>query len=163
MRAAVAFRHQIVLAPVRRAAFTLIELLTIIVFMGLILVITAPRLSRTSRDIKVRSAAVDLSARLALARQAAISHGGESVLHYAGEKVWVTVDSSGTQLLLRDTLFLAQRYGVTVAASMDTIRYNTRGFARLGSSQTFALTKAGTTQTVCVTAGGLVLSRGCTL
>jgi Tfp pilus assembly protein FimT len=163
MRVVVAHRQQIVRAPIRRAAFTLIELLTIIVFMGLILTITAPRLARTSRDIKVRSAAVDLSARLTLARQAAISRGGESVLHYASDKVWVTVDSSGTQRLLRDTLFLAQRYGVTVSASMDTIRYNTRGFARLGSSQTFAVTKAGTTHTVCVTAGGLVLSRGCTL
>ncbi len=149
--------------PRSRGAFTLIEMLVVIVFMGLMTLMLAPRLSRASRAVNARAAAVDLTARLAMARQSAISRGDESVVHYASNMVWVTVDSNGTQALLRDTLRLDQKYGVFVAASIDTIRYNTRGFARLSASQTYQLTNIDEVQTVCVTAAGLVLPRGCIL
>lgn len=149
--------------PRPRTAFTLIEMLSIVVIIGIMLAIAAPRLSLTSRAIKVQSAAVDLSARLTMARQSAISRGAESMLHHSANKVWVTVNYNGVQTLLKDTLFLRDRYGVSVAASMDTIRYNSRGFAKLGASQTFRISKDGDARTVCVTAGGQVLPRGCAL
>jgi Tfp pilus assembly protein FimT len=138
-------------------------MLTIVVMVGMLLLIAAPRLSRASRAVNVQAAAVDVTSRLSMARQTAISRGGESIVRRSGNKLWVDVDQNGTFTLLRDTLFLGQRYGVSVSATMDTIRYNTRGFARLGSSQSFQITKQGDTRTVCVTASGLVLPRGCTL
>ena len=138
-------------------------MLTIVVMIGMLLLIAAPRLSRAARTANVQSAAVDINSRLAMARQNAISRGSESILRRSGNKLWVDVDQNGTFTLLRDTLFLEQRYGVSLTATMDTIRYNTRGFARLGASQTFQVTKNGETHTVCVTASGLVLPRGCTL
>jgi Tfp pilus assembly protein FimT len=138
-------------------------MLTIVVMVGMLLLIAAPRLSRASRAVSVQSAAVDITSRLSMARQTAISRGSESILRRSGNKLWVDVDQNGTFTLLRDTLFLEQRYGVSVTATMDTIRYNTRGFARLGASQRFQVTRNGDTHTVCVTSSGLVLPRGCTL
>ena len=163
MRISQSTRRRAEWTPRSRTAFTLIEMLSVIVMIGLVLMIAAPRLSLTSRAIKVQSAAVDLTARLSMARQSAISRGAESVLHLSANKVWVTVDLNGTHTLLKDTLFLQHRYGVSVVASMDTIRYNNRGFAKLGANQTFQITKEGDARTVCVTAGGQVLRHGCTL
>jgi Tfp pilus assembly protein FimT len=138
-------------------------MLTIVVMIGMLLLIAAPRLSRASRTVNVQSAAVDITSRLSMARQTAISRGGESIVRRSGNKLWVDVDQNGSFTLLRDTLFLEQRYGVSLSATMDTIRYNTRGFARLGASQRFQVTRHGETRTVCVMASGLVLPRGCTL
>lgn len=148
----------------RRAGFTLTELLIVVAMMGTVLAIIGPRITRTMLAAHVRSASVDLTARLALARQTAIKRNTGAVFHVASGKAWVSADVSGGTLLIGDTLSLDDRYGVSVTASIDTVRYNARGFAALGSSQTFDVAKSGaSTQTVCVTAAGLILSQGCTL
>jgi prepilin-type N-terminal cleavage/methylation domain-containing protein len=148
-----------------RRGFTLIEMLVVIVMTALILTIVAPKLSAVTTSTSVRSAAFELANRVALARQVAIRRGASTAFHYDANKVWVTSDQNGTQTLVGDTLYLAKKYNVSVVSSRDTnsIVYSTRGFASLGSSATYAVARSGVTQTVCVTAAGLVLSRGCTL
>ena len=143
---------------------TLIELLVVVVMAALILMMVAPRLRAVTTSSNVRSASADIASRIAIARQSAIRRGKDAVFHYAGNKAWVmVVNQGGSMSTLGDTVFLATKYGVSMTASADSIRYNARGFASLGSSQTFELSKSGVTQTVCVTAAGLVLQRGCTL
>jgi Tfp pilus assembly protein FimT len=146
-----------------RRGMTLIELLLVIVTTSLILAILAPRMSVVATSASVQSAAFDMANRIAFARQVAIRRGTSTVFHHASNKAWVTTDQSGTQTVVGDTLFLAEKYNVSVTSSVDTIRYSARGFASLGSSQTYQLVRSGKTQTVCVSAAGLVLSRGCTL
>ena len=149
---------------VARSAMTLIELLVVIVMTALILMMLAPRLRAVTTSADVRSASADVATRITIARQSAIRRGRDAVFHYAGTKAWtMIVNSGGTMTALGDTVFLTSKYGVSMATSVDSIRYNARGFANLGSSQTFELSKLGVTQTVCVTAAGLVLQRGCTL
>jgi Tfp pilus assembly protein FimT len=135
----------------------------VIVMMALILMILAPRLSGVTTSASVQSASFEVANRIALARQVAIRRGVPTVFHQTSNKVWLTTDQSGTQTVYGDTLFVQQKYNVSVTSTMDTIRYSARGFASLGASQTFELVRSGKTQTVCVTAAGLVLSRGCTL
>jgi Tfp pilus assembly protein FimT len=144
---------------------TLIELLIVIVVTTLILAMVAPKLSAVTTSTSVQSAAYDLSNRIALARQLAIRRGSMTAFHYDANKVWVTADQNGTQTLVGDTLFLDKKYSVSVTASLDTvsIQYSTRGFASLGSSATYQVTRNNVSQTVCVTAAGLVLAHGCTL
>lgn len=149
-------------APLRRGV-TLVELLLVIVMTTLILSIVAPKLSAVTTTTSVQSASFDVANRIAVARQLAIRRGTETVFHYSSNKIWVTADVNGTQTLVGDTLFVDKKYNVDVTSSMDTIRYSTRGFASLGSSQTYQMTRSGVSQTVCVTAAGLVLSHGCTL
>jgi len=147
-----------------RPAMTLIELLVVIVMTALILMMVAPRLKAVTTSSDVRSASADIATRITIARQAAIRRGRDAVFHYAGTKAWtMIVNSNGSMTALGDTVFLTSKYGVSMTVSTDSIRYNARGFASLGSSQTFELSKSGVTQTVCVTAAGLVLQRGCTL
>ena len=143
---------------------TLIELLVVIVMTSLILMMVAPRLKGATTSANVRSASEDIATRITIARQAAIRRGRDAVFHSAGTKVWtMIVNSNGSMTALGDTVFLTSKYGVSMTTSVDSIRYNARGFANLGSSKTFEISKSGVTQTVCVTAAGLVLQHGCTL
>jgi len=143
---------------------TLIELLVVIVMTALILMMVAPRLRAVTTSADVRAASADVSNRLTIARQSAIRRGRDAVFHYAGTKAWIMiVDQGGSMSAVGDTVFLTSKYGVSMTTSVDSIRYNARGFANLGSSKTFEISKSGVTQTVCVTAAGLVLQHGCTL
>ena len=153
-------------APVtrRRRGFSLAELLVVISLMSIRLAIAGPRLGQTMLQANVRSASVELTARLALARQVAIRRGTGAVLKVSGNKAWVDVDQNGAPVILRDTLFLADKYGVALTYSgADTVRYDARGYATLTADQTFSVSKSSITKTVCVTAAGLLLSGGCTL
>ena len=148
---------------VSRCGMTLIELLLVIVTMALILTILAPRMSVAATSASVQSASFEMANRIALARQMAIRRSAPTVFHSTSNKAWITTDQAGVQTIVGDTLFLAQKYNVSVTSSVDTIRYSARGFANLSSSQTYELARSGKTRTVCVTAAGLILSRGCTL
>jgi type IV fimbrial biogenesis protein FimT len=148
----------------RRRGFTLAEMMIVISVMSLMLAIAGPKLNRTMLQANVRSASVELQARLALARQVAIRRGSGAVLHVSANKAWVDVDQNGGPVILRDTLFLADKYGVALSYSgADSVRYDARGYATLTADQTFSVSKSSISQTVCVTAAGLLLSGGCTL
>lgn len=143
---------------------TLIELLVVIVMTALILMILAPRLGGVTTGANVRSASAEIANRITIARQSAIRRGRPAVFHYAGTKAWVMIaDQSGGMSAIGDTVYLTSKYGVSMTTSVDSIRYNARGFASLGSSQTLEISRSGVTQTLCVTAAGLVLQLGCTL
>jgi prepilin-type N-terminal cleavage/methylation domain-containing protein len=146
-----------------RAGFTLMEMLLVISVSSLMLAIAGPRMVRTMARENVRAASVQLTERLVIARQTAIRRNGGAVLHVASGKVWVAADNgTATPLPVGDTLYLS-RFGVTATASIDTVRFDARGFSNLGASQTFVVTKDSQSQTVCVTAAGLMLGEGCTL
>lgn len=155
-------------SPVRRAAFgrpgfSLIEMLIVIVVMGVVLSFTAPRLKGATTSVNVRGAASELTNRIATARQTAIRRGSDAILHVSDNKAWLMVDTKGVQSVVGDTLFFVMKYGSYVTASVDTIRYNSRGLTNLGTGETYSITRNGVTQTVCVTGAGLVLRQGCSL
>lgn len=151
--------------PGVRGGFTLPELLIVIAMMSIMLSIAGPKINRTMIQASVRSAAVEITARITIARQAAIRRGTGAAFNMdaARTKVWVNVDQkNGTPLLLGDTLFLQQKYGVTGSGTIDAIQYDARGFANLPSDQSFGVAKGSVSKSVCVTAAGFILS-GCTL
>ena len=148
-----------------RAGFTLAELMIVISTMAIVMAIAAPKITASMTQANVRSANVEMSRRIAMARQAAIRRGRATTfnMNAAHTKAWVNVTKNdGTTTLLADTLFLAVKYGVTATATVDQIAYDGRGFASLAADQTFAVTKGSVTKSVCVTAAGFILN-GCTL
>lgn len=146
-----------------RRGLTLVELLLVIVIMGVVMMITAPKLRGIGTSTNLRSASQELTTRLAMTRQAAIRRGAVAVLHLQNDKVWLMIEKNGSQTVSGDTLRLVKKYGVYLTASIDTVRYNARGVASMGSTQTFTVTKDGATQKVCVTGAGMMLGRGCSL
>lgn len=146
-----------------RRGFSLTELLIVVSMMSLVLAIAMPRVKAATNVASVNAASAELGTRLALARQTAIRRGAPAVLHVNGQKAWVTVEQNGTAVLLRDTLNLSDKYKVVASATVDSVRYDARGFAQLGAAQKFHAARGGKTSTVCVTAGGVLLPHGCTL
>lgn len=146
-----------------RRGFSLTELLIVVSMMSLVLAIAMPRVKAATNIASVNAASAELGTRLALARQTAIRRGAPAVLHVNGQKAWVTVEQNGTVLLLRDTLNLSDKYKVVASATVDSVRYDARGFAQLGAAQKFQAARGGKTSTVCVTAAGVLLPHGCTL
>ena len=146
-----------------RRGLTLVELLLVIVVMGVIMMVTAPKLRGITTNINVRGASQELTTRIAIARQTAIRRGSVAVLHVANDKAWLMVDNKGTQSVVGDTLRFVDKYNTYVTATIDSIRYNARGFANMGTTQTFTVVKDGVTERVCVTGAGLMLGRGCSL
>lgn len=150
---------------VARAGFTLVELMIVISMMSIVLAIAGPKITRTMTQANVRSANLEMSRRIAMARQAAIRRGRAAtfMMNATHTKAWVNVTrNDGTTTLLADTLFLDVKYGVTATATVDQIAYDPRGFASLAADQTFSVTKGSVTKSVCVTAAGFILN-GCTL
>lgn len=146
-----------------RQGFTLNELLIVVSMMSLIFAMAMPKVKSATNVASVNAASAELGARLALARQTAIRRGAPAVLHVSGDRAWVTVESNGAVALLGDTLDMANRYKVAASATVDSVRYDARGFALLGGVQKFDMARGGKTSTVCVTAGGVLLPHGCTL
>jgi Tfp pilus assembly protein FimT len=146
-----------------RRGVSIVELLIVIITMSMLMSMAVPKVDRMRTSTSVHSASFDMANRITLARQLAIRRGAETVFHATSNKSWITVDKNGAQTTVGDTLFLAKKYNVSVTSSVDTIRFSSRGFASLGASQSYQLARSGVTQTVCVTAAGFVLSRGCTL
>jgi prepilin-type N-terminal cleavage/methylation domain-containing protein len=150
---------------VGRGGFTLPELLIVISMISIMLAIAGPKITATMTQATVRSASMEVGKRIAIARQAAVRRGRTSTfnMNAAHTKAWVNVTKGdGTILLLGDTLFIEEKYGVAATATVNQISYDARGFASLAAQQTFAVTKDDVTKSVCVTAAGFILN-GCTL
>jgi Tfp pilus assembly protein FimT len=133
-------------------------MLVVMVMIGTILAIALRPLNRTRQKINARSARVEASMGIAQARAAAISRGCISVFHlqvngvlgHPNGQMWVTtckattIGAAGTAL---DTLgradTLANRFGVTVTGTSDSVRYDPRGFTVGYASGAYAFS-AGT-------------------
>ena len=156
----------------RSNGFTLIEMLIVIVMIGVILSIALRPLNRSRQKINARSARVEASMGLALARSAAISRGCISVFHlqvngnvtHPNSKMWVTTckaETIGAVGTAVDTLgrvdTLSKRFGVTVSGTADSIRYDARGFTVGYASGAYAFSAAaGARDSLTINAMGRV-------
>ena len=77
------------------AGFTLVELATIAVLIVLILAAAFPKVHSAYSAETVREARYLTEAYLTTARAASVQKGRTTVFHSAGQRVWVTTDSSG--------------------------------------------------------------------
>jgi Tfp pilus assembly protein FimT len=140
---------------------------------GTILAIALRPLNRTRQKINSRSARVEASMGLAMARSAAISRGCISVFHlntgptianYPNSKMWVTTCKSttiGAVGTVLDTLgridTLSSRFGVSVTGTSDSVRYDPRGFTVGFASGAYAFSAAtGVRDSLTITAMGRV-------
>lgn len=149
----------------RRQGFTLIEMLLVVVFLGVLSAIAYPRLKGPAASLSVSSARQQTSEMLIVARTSAAQTGAETRFIRNGNIVRVVMDSSGTWITVaaRD---LYTAHGVTVAVSgtapKDTIRFDARGVAiGLSAAETFKFTNAAAVDSVCVTRVGKVARGGC--
>lgn len=150
-----------------RRAFTLLELMVVIVIVGLLLTIALRPLNNQRLKINARSARVAASQGLALARSAAVARGCVATFHLNATltpngEMWVTacsastVGSAGGVDILGKVDTLSKHFGVTVVGTTDAVSYDSRGFSVNYTSAGYAFVAGGVRDTLTVTPMGRV-------
>jgi Tfp pilus assembly protein FimT len=144
-----------------RQGFNIIELLASLAFMSLLLVIGAPKLLTLRDRGAVRSAKQQVTGYLAAARATAIREGRAATFHASGDTVWVSRENqAGTAIVVGSPIPLKSEFAVSLSTGASTVRFNPRGFAtNLASSRVFRVTRAGFSDSVCVSRLGTITSQ----
>ena len=143
-----------------RRGFTLIEVLIVIVVGGLLFLIGLPRLRDAVVRNNVYQSRVAVSGLYARARAVSIEQGRLGYLARNGNRLTVLVRLSPTGASWADTVGnvenLNERYGVTLTASNDTIRFDPRGFGLNDLTETLVVARDGIADTVTISPYGRI-------
>jgi prepilin-type N-terminal cleavage/methylation domain-containing protein len=151
----------------RRAGFTIIELMLVLVIAGIIIAISGHGLSAAFSGNSRQSATRVAATTLFQARAVAIQRARQSWLVRSGNTIKILGDSSGTKVQLEPIVDLNQRYGVTLGSistpsGRDTVSFDPRGLIT-GTTTAYkiTITKGTGVDTVCVSGLGNTMARGC--
>ncbi|HVX89195.1 MAG TPA: GspH/FimT family pseudopilin [Gemmatimonadales bacterium] len=145
-----------------RSGFTLFELLTAIVLMGIVLTFAYPRISRFATSGSLRTARGSMITAVNVAKSAAVASGRCGFLKLTSSSVTVfTVNcqGSGTQKEIVSNRNFQNDYGVTLTmqrgsgtpVSADSLGFDPRGIPINNTqSVTFTISKGGESKTVVV-------------
>ena len=147
----------------KRAGFTLIEMMVVVAMISIMVAIAAPRV-RTIRDrSNLRAARDEVATALSVARSAAVQKGTVATFIVRHDTVRVALNKGLGQVMLPPRA-LDVLYGVELKpADADTaMTFDSRGFVpdRTGPV-TYYLTVAGLKDSLCVSRLGIVTKKGC--
>ena len=130
--------------------FTLIELIVVVMVIGVVIGISAPRVKDGMEKINVREAKVSMANFVARARGSAVARGCQSTLNMTtgiAGKVWVTSCKTGDlgRTTAVDTVGnveqIASKYGVNLSSTTNTITFDRLGIETpFGAFQTIKVT-----------------------
>ncbi len=127
----------------------MIEMIVVMIVIGLVIGISAPRIKDGMEKINVREAKVQMAGYVARTRNSAVARGCSATLNITtgvAGKVWITsckpgdmgrafsVDTVGTVDLI------AARYSVDLASTTNAITFDRRGIATNFAYQTIKVT-----------------------
>ena len=144
-----------------RFGFTMVELVTVIVIMGILSVMAMPRFAESVRHSKVRSARTEIVAYFARARAVAIQRGQRTDVRVAGTRMSVVTIANGVeQTVVQGDLY--EQHGVTLYASQGQFTYDPRGFtANMAGAGRLMVTRDDWALPVCVSRLGKAYINGC--
>lgn len=157
----------------RRAGFTMIELLIVIVTLGIMFAMVAPRVTTIREGSTLRAGRQQLTAAFSAARAAALQKGRPSALVITGNEVNVRVRSgiNNANVLVLGPLRFDVALGMTLerlGGAPDSVAYNQRGMmtniiAAADQTLRYRLVYGSRADTLCISAAGLILPKGCAL
>jgi prepilin-type N-terminal cleavage/methylation domain-containing protein len=146
----------------RTKGFTLIETLLAIIILGVVVLIGYPRMSAGMTKTNLRGARTTLINLLAKARTAATQKNRISLLKIDGNNAFVllrprSLPGVGNADTLGSVERLGDSYGVTVTATIDSVRFDPRGLGTgFGTGSTFLISRDGQTETIRIDGLGRV-------
>ena len=147
-----------------RHAFTLVEMLLVIVLMGILLALVAPRITTESVKLSVRSSAQKAGALLSQARASAMQNGRRTAVVRVNNGLRLLIDNGTATPTLLGWQDLGLEEHVTLASSpSDTIMFDPRGLAVLRGTavQEIIVTRDTYADTACVIGLGRIATSGC--
>lgn len=143
-----------------RRGFTLAEMLIVLVIMGIMASMAAPRLVNWARTVGQRGALNELIADLSLARTQAVRQGRTVSLRVVdATRYRVTVDdAAGAPVRTLKAVDLANSYrGTTLSRTTGRVSFDSRGMYRVNSDFTsLGIRQGTTTKTVGITVVGRI-------
>ncbi len=142
-----------------RKGFTLLEVLVALVIVGAMAIVAIPRIKNGMSQESVRNARRTVVTHLSRARGAAAARGCTAVFHLAAgsnARVWVTsceLDGGGVDTV-GSVDNLSDRYGVSLAASGDSVIYAPTGLGISGSWMSLRFVKSSSYDTLGISAIG---------
>ncbi|MBW3655473.1 MAG: GspH/FimT family protein [Gemmatimonadetes bacterium] len=147
--------------PIRRgprAGFSLIELLLVLLLVGLVLALAAPKFNATIRSFTARSATSQVVADLALVRTTAVREGRSTSLRIvSASRYQVVVDANGTAAdrTVKSVTIEGAARGVALGTVGTRITFDSRGMRR-NATQSITVTQPQGVDVVNVTMVGRV-------
>jgi prepilin-type N-terminal cleavage/methylation domain-containing protein len=153
-----------------RRGFSLPELMVVITIIGLLTLMSIPKIRSFRSGNNLRSAKAQVASSLATARAAAIQKGRDARFIVQGNNLAVAVDTgaaSGFQgFVVLSNVPIDDRYSATISltnAADSVVSYDSRGFGATGSGTRakYILRVQSMVDSVCVSQLGLINKRGC--
>lgn len=149
-----------------RRGFSALELMIVLVIMGVMFGIAAPRMVEMRERNSLNSAKQKLTGAIAAARAAAIQRGRPTTFQVSGNSIEVTVmePNGSTSDIVPNTSM--QIFGTTLSTPVGgatAITYDSRGNASSSLAQraVFVLEKGPRRDSVCVSRFGMLMTGGC--
>jgi prepilin-type N-terminal cleavage/methylation domain-containing protein len=171
--AAPARRPTLHASPAARRGYTLAELMIVLGVAAILMMVAMPRVNALRDASAVRAARLEVAAAVEAARAAAIQRARPARVAFRNNMLVAAVDTSQPNAPSAEMVTLViQRldaaYGVTLTfgAPADTaLVYGGRGVVAPSRStgSKYYVTRRNVRDSVCVTAIGLILPRGCAL
>ena len=151
--------------------FTMIELVLVVTVLGIMIMLSIPRIKEMSARSSLRAARQELTAAFASARTAAFQKGKTSTLTLASNQANVTVLSglAGSSIQVFGPIKLDRALNVSLTAldgAPTSMNFDSRGLVTptpLGAVNKYRLTYQSYADTLCVSAAGIILPRNCQL
>ncbi len=144
----------------REQGFTLAELVIVVVVMGVLTGMMAPRIGRAILKQDVRAARGGLIAMHATAKAAAVQRSARTVLVLTGGNLVIRAPdpvAAGQVDTVGSPLSVPARYGVTLIPSRDSLVFDPRGIANELMPTTVIVRKGAFADTVLISPAGRVL------
>jgi prepilin-type N-terminal cleavage/methylation domain-containing protein len=152
----------------KRRGFTVLELVIVLTLVGIVAGITVSGYTRSRQHVQNGIAMRHVEAYAVTARSAAMQRGRTTALHVEGDQTWITVDSSGTELVIGPPVRLRDNFGVAASGPLTLVSFDPRGFASglppEGTRfviQPSSGSSGRVRDTVCVSRTGQIKTQGC--
>ena len=146
----------------RRAGFTFVEILMVMILMGLIFAIAFPKFGSLRARGNVLSAKQRVAATIAAARQSAIARGTPVKFVVAGDTILSVASPFGASDSVQRAMSMMESYGTTLDGPDFEVTFDPRGLATgFQDSKLVIVNYQGRTDTLCVQKLGRVQMRNC--
>lgn len=158
------------LGGARRRGFTMIEALIVVTTIGIMVMLVGPKIGELSARSALRASRQALASAFAAARTSAFQKGKTATLTLAGNQATVTVLNGlyGNSITVYGPVRLDSELKTTLTplnSAPTSIYYDARGLVTpvpIGVNK-YLLTRGNYSDTLCLSAAGIILPRSCQL
>ena len=145
----------------QRAGLTLVEIMTVMVIMGIVMMMTLPKYGNMNDRNKMRSAKDGVTSRLSAARASAVATGRPSTFTFTGTTITVTrTNTAGVEVAVGNSLDLYNQFGVKKSSGDLTIKFDGRGMTNMNAAK-LIIERGLITDSLCINKLGLINRHGC--